>query len=99
MDASTYLQSFNDLANRKPFEHFKDHPTGTTFKVVAFSKCTTKFGLSVVVETENQFFHLPARYLQLFDTDEKLTNWNNMKNLNITYDGLRGKTILIHIHE
>ena len=91
------MNEFNVLGDTicKPFAKFQDHPQGTKFKVVAFKKYTTKFGPTIVVESTDQMFNLPRRFEKLFDTDDKLAQWNAQNNLVITYNGIhRGITLV-----
>ena len=99
MDA--LLKDFNQLNENscKPFAKFKNHPLGTEFKVLSFKKYTTKFGTTIVVETTNHLFNLPNRFTKLFDTDEKINQWNAQNNLVVTYNGTQNGMTLVTINK
>jgi hypothetical protein len=97
MDA--LLNDFKTLNEKvcKPFAKFKDYPSGSKFNILSFTKYATKFGPSVVVECAEQKFNLPRRFEKLFDTDEKIEQWNAQQNLIITYSGTKNGVTLVAI--
>lgn len=96
------LKNFNVLGSEQTqFKKFTDYDEGATFQVIRFSNCLTKFGPTVIVQVQkdDEIFNLnlPKRFVSLFDTEEKLSQWNSTNNLKIIYIGIKNKAIMLNI--